>query len=166
MHGLHETARSSRIIAEVGFGGQRRLAGTQRFLEVAPGRVELVAVADDIAHEGRAARDQEHGGDGRVLEPARTLCQEAQADASAQEQRRAARIEVQPGRHLVGGPRAVGQDVEYAEPVGRQERLAVPVRRAQAHDRRRIRGRVAAGCLRRVHAATGTVRSMSHSSCM
>ena len=60
-----KAARSSRIVAEVGLRRKRRLAGTQRLLEAAPGPVELVAVADDVAHEGRAARHQERGGDGR-----------------------------------------------------------------------------------------------------
>ena len=64
VHRLHETARSNGIVAKVGLRRKRGAAGAQRILELAPRPVELVAVADDIAHEGRAARDQERGGDG------------------------------------------------------------------------------------------------------
>jgi hypothetical protein len=95
VHGVHEGARSVGVVAEVGLGGQRRLAGTQRVLEPAPGREELVAVADRVAHERGAPLDQEGRRDRRVREPAGVVDEQAEADAGAQEEAGAARIEAQ-----------------------------------------------------------------------
>ena len=165
VHRLHEGPRAHGVVAEVGLCGQGGLAGAQGAFEIAPGGVELVAVADRVAHERGTALDEEHRSDRCVGEASGVFREKAQADQGPQKEPGAARIELQAGSDFVGRLGTVGEKVEEPDPVRREQRLAFPVGRAQAHDRRRI-GTLGRGRRCRAHAATSAVRSMSHSSCM
>ena len=88
MHRVHKRARSSRVVAQISLRSQRWAAGTQCVLEIAPGAVQLIAVADGITHERGASRHEERCRSGGIFEAPILFPEQIERDARAKERKK------------------------------------------------------------------------------